>query len=267
MLGMIGHVPGNEAHRRGGQQRAGVGQHVALALVAAGMFGKQIGAKEWRTDNQWHQQIRNQPPGISQCRHHHQIEQHHQARLVSDNALHGLRHIGIAAPPGCVAENDPYIAGPERNAAEIGEVATDTRRFWRVEFGVPVRILSEFVMILMEIEKPFRPDQERHSSQHADGTVQPLAAKGSAVAAFMHRREQEHHANPLAKHGCPAHRTLTDDIAPQAQRNQRQMAGELNQPTPVGTFRQRALLVCRKAAQHIPMRDDVRRHNEAPIGW
>ena len=139
----------------------------------------------------------------------------------------------IAAPPGRVAKDHSHVADPEGNAAEIGEIAADTRRFRCAEFGVAVRVLGEFVMILMEMEKPFRPDQKRQSGQHADSTVQPAAAKGGAVAAFMHRREQEHHTNPLAKHGCPAHRALADDIAPKAQPDQRQMAGKLTQPAPV----------------------------------
>jgi len=64
-----------------------------------------------------------------------------------------------------------------------------------------------------------------------------------------------------------AQRTLADDIAPQTEPNQRQMADKLNQTSPVRTFRQRTLLVGRQATQHIAMSLGFRHHTKPPTGW
>ena len=50
VLDMIGHVPGDEAHRRIGEGRARVLQHVGR-LRASGMLGQQIEAAPYSVDN------------------------------------------------------------------------------------------------------------------------------------------------------------------------------------------------------------------------
>ena len=133
-----------------------------------------------------------------------------------------------------------------------------------MQLGVTVRVLGEFVMILMKIEEPGRPDQQHHSGKTTDGAVQPPAAKGGGMAAFMHRGEQEHHGNPLPRHGKPAKRTLTGQIPPQAQPDQPEMPAKMDQTPQIRSRHQGPLLFGREAAQDIAMCQGEVGHGSVP---
>ena len=84
MFGVEGHIPGQPADRRQCQQGAGIGQHVAGALVASGMLGQKIGAQEWLADKKWQDKACPQPALLGQQRQDHGMPGQHPPRLADD---------------------------------------------------------------------------------------------------------------------------------------------------------------------------------------
>ena len=244
MLGMKRHVPRQKPDRRCGQQGTAVRQHIVIPFGAAGMFGQQIGAQERLADQQRQQQIGDKPPGRRQHKANQGPCQQHDPRLTNHHSAHRFRHIGVAPPPGRIAKQHPQIAKPEGCATQIQKIAAKAMRLWRRQFGIAARILGEFVMILMKIEEPARRDQKHQSGDAANHAVQPAAAEGRRMAAFMHGGEQECHGDPLPGHGKPAPRAITCHIAPQAQSDQPEMPAKMDQAAHIRTRRQRTFFVC-----------------------
>ena len=122
MLGMVGHVPGQEAYRRGGQQGAGIEQHIAIPLSTAGVLSQQISTKKRRADRKRQQHIRNKPAASRQKRQHHKIASQHPARLPRHGASHHLRDICILPPAAGIAKKHADIRQPEGDAAQIPQI-------------------------------------------------------------------------------------------------------------------------------------------------
>ena len=128
MFGVKRHVPGQKAHRRGGQQRTAVRQHVVIPLGASGMFGQQIGTKEGLPDQQRQQQVGDKPSGERQRKPACQPRRQHQPRFRHNPGPHHIRYIGIAPLSGRIAKKHPQIAAPERYPAQIQKIASDALR-------------------------------------------------------------------------------------------------------------------------------------------
>ena len=104
----------------------------------------------------------------------------------------------------------------------------------RLQFRIALRIMSEAVMISVEISEPFRPDKEqRHSRQPDNPVLSHFDLNAVAWLALMHGAEQKAHCRPLPDHRGKADPSFSQTIDHRKQQDKAEMQAEADQPATI----------------------------------